>query len=699
MNATLSSTDVVSVLRARFGFDTLRAGQRQVIDRLLDGKSAVAIFPTGAGKSLCYQLPALMLDGLTLVVSPLIALMKDQIDFLASREIAAARLDSSVDAATAVETYRRMRDGSLKLLYVAPERLANERFLQTLSRLPIAMLAVDEAHCISEWGHNFRPDYLKLAAIARRLGIQRVLALTATATPPVADQIAGAFGIEERGIVRTGFYRPNLAIVVTPIAADRRDDWLIAQLKRRPPGPTIVYVTLQRTAEEVAARLVGAGFDASAYHAGMDADDRHRVQDHFMQSTGAIVVATIAFGMGIDKRDIRYVYHYNLPKTLENYAQEIGRAGRDGRSSVCELLASGDDRVVLENFVFGDTPEPSSVESIVREVLGHDQVFDLSVSDLASRTDVRPLVVETLLTYLQLDGVLESTGAFYDTYKLRWRRDPRQALAQFDRSRAEFLREVLACGRTGKTWVTLDVGAAAARTGQDRQRVVAALTYLDEQGEIELEAAGVRHGFRRLKSGGDAVALARTIAERFQQRERRDLDRLQSVLDFCSTDGCMTRKLLAYFGETLDADCGHCGACRAARDGGSATRSPGAALPQTVVRPSVGEIKALARALRQVQPDAFAAARPLARFLCGISSPALVRARLTRDARFGRYADVPFRDVLATVEAGWGDSSPPTGARPSGPVSRSASSTARRASAGASSPAYRRGSSASSRRG
>src|SRR4051794_30296573 len=314
------------VLRDVFGFDDLREGQGAVIRALLAGRSALAIFPTGGGKSLCYQLPALLLDGLTVVVSPLIALMKDQVDFLTRRGVAAARLDSSLGAAEARQVYDDLRGGRLRLLYVAPERLAGERFVQTLAGRPIALLAIDEAHCISEWGHNFRPEYLKLARLATTLGVGRVLALTATATPEVARDIAAAFAIEGRDVIRNDFHRPNLELHVTPCRGAERPELLLDRLESRPPGPTIVYVTLQKTAEELAEALVRAGYEAFAYHAGLDAEVRGRVQDAFMASRSSIVVATIAFGMGIDKADIRVVYHYNLPKGVENYAQEIGRA-------------------------------------------------------------------------------------------------------------------------------------------------------------------------------------------------------------------------------------------------------------------------------------------------------------------------------------------------------------------------------------
>ena len=407
------------MLRQYFGFADFKPGQREVIGHLLAGKSAAAVFPTGGGKSLCYQLPALVLPGLTLVVSPLIALMKDQIDALAARGIAARRLDSTLDLDEYRTAMDEVRSGRLRLLYVAPERFVNERFCETIQRTAISLFAVDEAHCISEWGHNFRPDYLRLARFAQLCRAQRVLALTATATPQVLGDICRFFRIEPGCAIRTGFYRPNLALLGTPVSAAQRDEQFFAALAQREPGPTIVYVTLQRTAEELAQRLVKTGLAARPYHAGMEDDQRRETQEWFIQAQQGIVVATIAFGMGIDKANIRYVYHYNPAKSLENYAQEVGRAGRDGKPATCEMFFCPDDLNVLENFAYGDTPTQPAVAALVDEVFRQGDDFDVSIYDLSGAHDIRNTVVRTLLTYLELLGHIDAGTPFYAEYQFK----------------------------------------------------------------------------------------------------------------------------------------------------------------------------------------------------------------------------------------------------------------------------------------
>src|SRR3954470_16656845 len=296
--------DLQDELRTRFGHEAFREGQEAVVRALLAGDSALALFPTGAGKSLCYQLPAVLLEGTALIVSPLIALMKDQVDALRARGIEAARLDSTLTAEETQRVYAKLRAGSLKLLYVAPERLAGEAFLDRLRRARISLISIDEAHCISEWGHNFRPEYLRLARVAEELNLRPVLALTATATPDVARDICRAFQIAPQHHVQTSFHRPNLHLRITPCAGGERLAVLKKRLANAKVRPAVVYVTFQKSAEEVAEELARTGLRAQAYHAGMGNDDRTATQEAFMRGDCDVIVATIAFGMGIDKSNI-----------------------------------------------------------------------------------------------------------------------------------------------------------------------------------------------------------------------------------------------------------------------------------------------------------------------------------------------------------------------------------------------------------
>ncbi|MDN5871366.1 MAG: RecQ family ATP-dependent DNA helicase [Nitrococcus sp.] len=625
-------------LEQHFGFREFLPGQREAVECLLAGRSAAAVFPTGGGKSLCYQLPALLLPGLTLVVSPLIALMKDQIDALARRGIAAGRLDSSLSLEEHRDVMQRIRGGTLRLLYVAPERFNNERFREAIKPIQISLFAVDEAHCISEWGHNFRPDYLKLAGFASLIQAERILALTATATPRVLGDICRGFAIAPECAIRTGFYRPNLTLLTTPVDASQRDGVLLARLQERKSGPAIVYVTLQKTAERVAQRLSNAGLPARAYHAGMKDDQRTEVQDWFIASDNHIVVATIAFGMGIDKANIRYVYHYNLPKSLENYSQEIGRAGRDGAPATCELFAVGDDLCVLENFAYGDTPTYAAVLSLLTDVFSQGERFDVGLYELSNRHDIRYLVTRTLLTYLELEGYLQAGTPYYDNYQFQPRLTSQEILGQFDGARREFLRQMLSRSVKAKTWFRLDVDSTAAALHQPRERLVRALEYLHEQAMLEVRAAGVRNPYCCLRVPADIAPLADELFQRSMAREEREIKRLHQVLELVQHDGCQVARLCQYFGETLDAPCGHCTWCL----GGHTPQVVPAREPPDIDAETWQQVEALRREHSELLNDP----RIVARFLCGITSPRLTRAKLTQHDLFARLHAVPFRVVM-----------------------------------------------------
>lgn len=633
--------DPHKTLSSRFGLPSFRPGQLSVIESLLKGRSAVAVFPTGGGKSLCYQLPAVELDGLTIVVSPLMALMREQVDQLVRRGIAAARWDSSLSWDESRKLSQSLRGNRIQLLYVAPERFFNERFRELIACMKIALFAVDEAHCISQWGHHFRPDYLKLARIAKQLQVQRVLALTATATPPVVDDICREFGIDRKAVIQTPFYRPNLSLCTTLCTEQSREALLVEQLQGNDRLPAIVYVTLQKTAEQVAQLLQKSGVPAKAYHAGLKDQDRSQVQDWFMRSQRAVVVATIAFGMGIDKSDIRSILHFNPSKSLENYAQEIGRAGRDNRPAVCQTLLVPEDRVTLENFSYGDTPSRDSVRKLVEILAKQPDEFFISHYGLAYETDIRETVLRTILTYLELKGLISATAPRYDTYRFQPRMESKELLARFDDSRRRFVASVLALSVKRKTWIQINIAKTAEKLKSERSRIAKMFDYLAQQKWIDLEVAGIVHGYRKQTELGDCNALTGELHEYLLDREAGEINRLNLLFSFFASERCQHAVLSEHFGQPMTQTCGHCGVCQE----NSVGRIPEPSHPPI----SKSAWTALNQLVKSF-PDLLSDCRQQARFMCGLSTPALIRSRLTRDSSYGCCSDIPFQVVLEELK-------------------------------------------------
>jgi len=408
--------DAQSALEQHFSFASFREGQADVIRAVLEGRDSVVVMPTGGGKSLCYQLPALLFPGTTLVVSPLIALMKDQVDALNARGIAATVINSSISFDEQLSRIRLMAEGFFKLVYVAPERFRNERFVEALKQVTISLFAVDEAHCISQWGHDFRPDYLRLRAAVEALsqGSQdskrpQIIALTATATPTVRADIGVQLGVEDAASFVAGFDRPNLALRVVPCKTDRERIAHAAQIIERSDGTGIIYASTRKAVEEVTSQLQRLQLKVAAYHAGLSEDVRSKVQDRFMSGELQAIVATNAFGMGIDKRDLRFVTHYNLPGSIEAYYQEVGRAGRDGLPSVCTLLFNYIDTRTHEFFIDGSYPDPDLIREVYAAVIGTgSEMVELTAREIAPRIGIRnEMAINSALVYLEKAGHIE----------------------------------------------------------------------------------------------------------------------------------------------------------------------------------------------------------------------------------------------------------------------------------------------------
>ena len=553
-NAPDNLSDPRLALKAHFGYDDFREGQREVVEKLLSGKSLLGAFPTAFGKSICYQLPGLMLPGLTVIISPLISLMKDQVDTLQGKEVdSVGLLNSSLPPEEYQQELKRLADGKIKLLYVSPERFRSRRFLNTLKSHKISLFVVDEAHCISQWGHDFRPDYLALRTAIQAVKPYSVALFTATATPDVREDIVNQLQVSRCETLIQGVERPNLKFSVCEVPGEPEKYQLLTKQLEQLTGKGIVYAGTRRQTEEIAEHLKREGYRVDFYHGAREESERTRVQDAFFDDTTAgieIVVATNAFGMGIDKPDIRYVIHWAIAGSLEHYYQEAGRAGRDGQDSKCILFFCSGDRRLQEHFMEESAPNKPDLLKLLKLIEDAPSVgkFRLvKVQAMESVSEIDESKIRVGISYLEKLGFLQRLSNIPSSISADSIEDSNGGSRVLESLRDQ---------------PEIQVIDFCQKHNLQPNQLIAELTDLQSDGYLRYAGAEdtmlieLYHGSTLF----DNISEEKIGEKEYIQNKRYQLD--QMIL-YARTDSCRGKVVRQYFGETVDSDyrCDLCDIC------------------------------------------------------------------------------------------------------------------------------------------
>ena len=576
MSDTTGDKDIYHhLLKQYWGYDSFRGIQEDIIRSIGRGEDTLGLMPTGGGKSITFQVPALAREGMCLVVTPLIALMKDQVQNLRDRGIRALAIHAGMNRQEIVTTLENAIFGRYKFLYVSPERLDTDIFRTKLRRMHINLIAVDESHCISQWGYDFRPAYLKIAEVRDLLPGVPVLALTATATPEVVDDIQARLRFARPNVFRMSFERPNLAYIVRR-TEDKSQELL--HILRRVPGSAIVYTSSRRHTKEVAELLAAAGITADYYHAGLDDAAKDLRQHRWQTGESRVIVATNAFGMGIDKSDVRLVIHVDLPDSIEAYFQEAGRAGRDGQKAYAVILYGRTDKTTLKGRIPATFPD----KDYIREVYEHLQYYyqmamgdglgcvrEFNIEDFCCKFHHFPVPVDSALRLLTLAGYIDYTDEQDNASRLVFtlRRDELYRLRNLEND-ADLLIRTLLRTYTGlfTDYAFISEDTLATRTGLTRRRVYELLIHLSRMHIVSyIPRKKIPHIiYTRERTEAARLRIPPAI---YEERKARYEARINAMLDYADDDTiCRSRLLLHYFGEKNEHDCGHCDNCLARRD-------------------------------------------------------------------------------------------------------------------------------------
>lgn len=566
MSAEIKKQQLLELLNLHYGYKTFRPGQEKVIDNILAGKPTVVIMPTGGGKSLCYQLPALILEGITIVISPLIALMKDQVDSLVKIGIPATFINSSLSSEETAQRLVDVEEGKYKLLYIAPERFYSQEFVATLKKIKVSLFAIDEAHCISQWGHDFRPSYLKLKYAIAEFNNPTVIALTATATPEVKEDIIKQLNIQNTELVITGFGRPNLQFGVIHASESRKPQFVLDALSSVPGQSGIIYVGTRARADNLLQTLLENNIEAAAYHAGMDAEDRRWVQENFMSGKVKIIIATNAFGLGIDKANIRFVIHYDMPGTIEAYYQESGRSGRDGKPSFCLMLYNSRDRNLQEFFIKGDNPPHLLIYEIYEILTGYDSdTVLITYAELAEMLSepVPEMAIGTVLKILEREGSIARTHEKNSSAFLKMKKEYNFIISTFSgrsKKKIELFNRLYA--RFGsemeKGW-DVNLEEAANILSVKKESLARLARSLAEDNMLEYQPPFKGTEIKILKRV-NPYDLNIDIAA-LKEKLKNAYSKLDKIEEYAYYSGCRQKFILDYFGDLTARECKKCDNC------------------------------------------------------------------------------------------------------------------------------------------
>lgn len=631
-----------SALKKYFGFDRFLDNQQEVVERIIQGEDLCVVMPTGAGKSLCYQLPALMKKNYTVVVSPLISLMKDQIDQLHQKGIAAGCINSSIPLEEQQQCISDVITGKIKLLYVAPERFGTFSFRSLMENCPPDMLIVDEAHCISQWGHDFRPSYLKIGEFAEQFNIKQICAFTATATPQVRRDIRKQLYRENMQIIAAGFKRPNLAFSVVPCSGQENKFTAIRKLLKN-PVPTIIYGATRKNVEDIADE-----FNCIAYHAGMSDNERKKAQERFMNEPCPVLAATNAFGMGIDRKDVRRVIHYNIPSSLEAYYQEAGRAGRDGENSECILLFSYADKFVHEFLIEMNNPPQNAVAELWNLLLllsekRKSRSLEISAADLADLLSEckNDTMVSSAIAVLEKNNFIERGYRTQNSGNITFignlnKLAGEHCLEKTQRSR--FISRMIKYygnALNGKLSCTYaEMAGIAGLTVDSTKRVIRALN-----GDIlEWDAPFAGRSI-------EIIAPQKLISEidfkALKEKYDFEMSRLQQIIKYSNTYECRQAFIVDYFGEAVqDWKCGSCDSCSASNNSMKYLKrehSPAEKTAYTMILKAVNYYSGRLGAGK------------ISAILAGSMRADIAEAHLDRSALFGKLAHMKQNQIMACL--------------------------------------------------